>query len=268
MIRGKLAIACFHRACVCHVFHAHRPRQCRPSHIGAPILLPSTPMKRTPYNRVPSPTNSAYSSGISNYRTESYRPLRDNVPVPQSPSDPRAVARTHFEELSRYLASYLAKGERSSSNILWVYTKLCSYDRLQNLQTLVLLLGRNSLVLLDSNSRNFQLMYMMSLSVARITHQTTKVLFPAHSPSSHRLWPWSFFVYSPFPTRTWRLSSETESSSSKACNSSYRSFQGSFQWCLLRISTSIPRIQRWGMSLAWCCLLWHDPFLQYHVFSL
>jgi hypothetical protein len=38
--------------------------------------------------------------------------------VPAVPSvDPRIVARTHFEELSRYLAVYLAKGELSELSI-------------------------------------------------------------------------------------------------------------------------------------------------------
>ena len=54
--------------------------------------------------RSASPTNTTY-SGISNYRTESYRPIKDAAPL-----DPRLIARTHFEELNRYLASYLAKG--------------------------------------------------------------------------------------------------------------------------------------------------------------
>ncbi|KAA1470711.1 hypothetical protein DENSPDRAFT_836571 [Dentipellis sp. KUC8613] len=64
-------------------------------------------MRRNPtQQRAPSPTNTTY-SGISNYRTDSYRPIRDKNAVP--PLDPRLIARTHFEELSRYLASYLAK---------------------------------------------------------------------------------------------------------------------------------------------------------------
>ncbi|KZT19829.1 hypothetical protein NEOLEDRAFT_1141535 [Neolentinus lepideus HHB14362 ss-1] len=63
-------------------------------------------MKRS-LSRPTSPTGTSF-SGISNYRTDSYRPIRDkNVPaVPVM--DPRATARIHFEELSRYLADYLA----------------------------------------------------------------------------------------------------------------------------------------------------------------
>ncbi|PCH36738.1 hypothetical protein WOLCODRAFT_109116 [Wolfiporia cocos MD-104 SS10] len=61
-------------------------------------------------SRVPSPTNTTY-SGLSSYnRTDSYRP--QPPPVPQS--DPRAIAQTHFTELSRYLASYLANEPANS----------------------------------------------------------------------------------------------------------------------------------------------------------
>ncbi|KAF5385935.1 hypothetical protein D9615_002290 [Tricholomella constricta] len=69
-------------------------------------------MKRQP-SRAPSPTPTAF-SGISNYRTDSYRPIRDkNVPaVPQI--DYRLVSKTHFDELSRYLAAYLAKAPPNS----------------------------------------------------------------------------------------------------------------------------------------------------------
>ncbi|CAL1711181.1 unnamed protein product [Somion occarium] len=62
--------------------------------------------------RVPSPTNTTY-SGFSNYRTESYRPLKEPVP-PFPPVDSRTVARTHFDQLHRYLASYLAKEPANS----------------------------------------------------------------------------------------------------------------------------------------------------------
>jgi protein SPA2 len=74
-------------------------------------------MKRTQAQttRVPSPTPTAF-SGISNYRSESYRPIREtkngtSSNAPAVPSvDARIVARTHFDELSRYLAVYLARG--------------------------------------------------------------------------------------------------------------------------------------------------------------
>jgi len=68
-------------------------------------------MKRNLSARVPSPTPTSF-SGISNYRTDSYRPIKDqgNVPVMTS-SEPKSIARTHFNELSQYLAAYLAKGQ-------------------------------------------------------------------------------------------------------------------------------------------------------------
>ncbi|KAL0956247.1 hypothetical protein HGRIS_002401 [Hohenbuehelia grisea] len=69
-------------------------------------------MKRQP-SRAPSPTPTAF-SGISNYRTESYRPIKDrNVPsLPQI--DYRLVSQVHFHELSAYLAAYLARAAPNS----------------------------------------------------------------------------------------------------------------------------------------------------------
>ncbi|KAF8813736.1 hypothetical protein BYT27DRAFT_7180495 [Phlegmacium glaucopus] len=64
-------------------------------------------MKQVP--RGPSPTPTAF-SGISNYRTDSYRPLRDLKGAPAVPTiDYRQVSKIHYAELGRYLASYLAK---------------------------------------------------------------------------------------------------------------------------------------------------------------
>lgn len=61
-------------------------------------------------SRAASPTYTTF-SGISNYRTNtpSYRGPGNPPPAPAS-GDPRAIARTHFEELSKYLAEYLARG--------------------------------------------------------------------------------------------------------------------------------------------------------------
>ena len=59
--------------------------------------------------RAPSPTNTAF-SGISSYRTDYYKPIRDKSSISSTPVDSYQVARTHFDELSKYLASYLAKG--------------------------------------------------------------------------------------------------------------------------------------------------------------
>lgn len=65
-------------------------------------------MKRQP-SRAPSPTPTAF-SGISNYRNDSYRSVRDKPAVPAVPTvDYRLVSRTHYDELGRYLAAYLAK---------------------------------------------------------------------------------------------------------------------------------------------------------------
>ncbi|KAK0460896.1 uncharacterized protein EV420DRAFT_1619444 [Desarmillaria tabescens] len=64
-------------------------------------------MKRS-QSRAPSPTPTSF-SGISNYRTESYRPIRDKS-VPAVPTiDYRLISKTHFDELSKYLAVYLSK---------------------------------------------------------------------------------------------------------------------------------------------------------------
>jgi len=66
-------------------------------------------MKRQP-SRAPSPTPTAF-SGISNYRTDSFRPAKDGKGVPAVPTiDYRQVSKTHYGELGRYLANYLAKG--------------------------------------------------------------------------------------------------------------------------------------------------------------
>ncbi|KAG8221360.1 hypothetical protein J3R82DRAFT_1532 [Butyriboletus roseoflavus] len=66
-------------------------------------------MKRHQSSRASSPTPTTF-SGISNYRTESYRPLKDQGSMPAMPSfDSKAIARTHYNELQQYLVSYLAK---------------------------------------------------------------------------------------------------------------------------------------------------------------
>ncbi|THH29548.1 hypothetical protein EUX98_g4654 [Antrodiella citrinella] len=57
--------------------------------------------------RPPSPTNTTY-SGFSNYKTDAYR-----GPAPVQ-SDTRTVAQAHFDELHRYLASYLAREPANS----------------------------------------------------------------------------------------------------------------------------------------------------------
>ncbi|KAF7315232.1 hypothetical protein MIND_00037600 [Mycena indigotica] len=70
-------------------------------------------MKSTGRSRAPSPTGTTF-SGISNYKTESYRPIRDKNIPPLPPIDYRAVSEIHFNELDRYLAAYLAKAPPNS----------------------------------------------------------------------------------------------------------------------------------------------------------
>lgn len=69
-------------------------------------------MKRGP-SRAPSPSPTTF-SGISNYRnTDSYRPATKNGPAVPA-TDYRSVSKIHFDELSRYLAVYLAKSPPNS----------------------------------------------------------------------------------------------------------------------------------------------------------
>ncbi|KAF5351618.1 hypothetical protein D9756_007499 [Leucocoprinus leucothites] len=72
--------------------------------------LSSKTMKRQP-SRAPSPTPTTF-SGISTYRNDSYRTRTKDAPA--LPIDYRAVSRTHFDELNRYLADYLAKAPPNS----------------------------------------------------------------------------------------------------------------------------------------------------------
>ncbi|KAJ3776968.1 hypothetical protein EV361DRAFT_88999 [Lentinula raphanica] len=68
-------------------------------------------MKRS-QSRAASPTPTAF-SGISNYRTDSYKPISKNAPpVPQI--DYRSISKIHFEELSQYLAVYLTRAAPNS----------------------------------------------------------------------------------------------------------------------------------------------------------
>jgi hypothetical protein len=62
--------------------------------------------------RAPSPTLTSF-SGISSYRTDTYKPLRDKSSTSSPPLESYQVARAHYDELSKYLSSYLAKGSRS-----------------------------------------------------------------------------------------------------------------------------------------------------------
>ena len=64
---------------------------------------------RRSQSRAASPTPTAF-SGISNYKTESYRPIGKDKSAPAVPQiDYRTVSKIHFDELSSYLAAYLAR---------------------------------------------------------------------------------------------------------------------------------------------------------------
>lgn len=76
-------------------------------------------MNRLRSSRAPSPTPTTF-SGISNYRTESYRPIKDKGNVPAVPAvNSRVVARTHFDELASFLVSYLVKG--AAWCFMWIF---------------------------------------------------------------------------------------------------------------------------------------------------
>lgn len=70
--------------------------------------------------RAPSPSASTTYSGISNYRSDSYRagPTPSASPRPGGPNgqggDPRAIARTHYEELKRSLQDHMLREPQNS----------------------------------------------------------------------------------------------------------------------------------------------------------
>ena len=62
-------------------------------------IILASPLHTMRSTRAPSPTLTSF-SGISNYRTESYKPLRDKSSVPTPPVDSYYhAARTHHDEL-------------------------------------------------------------------------------------------------------------------------------------------------------------------------
>ena len=66
----------------------------------------TTSTSRTP----PSPTTTTY-SGISNYQNSTFQPRSPpNQSANYPPLDSVLIAKAHFDELHKYLASYLAKG--------------------------------------------------------------------------------------------------------------------------------------------------------------
>ena len=110
VVRVTDVLGCLFCECDCSVLRLLWPRPAGNAYALslAPLSIP-TAMKRTP-SRAPSPTPTAF-SGISNYRTDSYRPVRDTKGAPAVPTiDYRQVSRIHYTELGKYLASYLAAG--------------------------------------------------------------------------------------------------------------------------------------------------------------
>lgn len=69
-------------------------------------------MKRQP-SRAPSPTPTAF-SGISTYQNNNYRSSTRDKPGPVPQIDFRTISKTHFEELGKYLAAYLARSQPNS----------------------------------------------------------------------------------------------------------------------------------------------------------
>lgn len=92
-------------------YHDHRRQQhrCDLKFLTTNTLTGTMKRAQQQTTRVPSPTPTTF-SGISNYRTDSYRPINKSSLPAVPPLDPRMVPRTHFDELSRYLAAYLARG--------------------------------------------------------------------------------------------------------------------------------------------------------------
>ena len=119
----------------------------------------SSLMRSAAAQRVPSPTNTTF-SGISSYRTDSYKPLRDKSSISSPPVDSYQVARTHYDELSKYLASYLAKGSTSLPSPFT--SSHLSPSSLQNQQIPAQPHDRNSPGLHASSSRNYPPMSTMN----------------------------------------------------------------------------------------------------------
>jgi protein SPA2 len=133
-------------------------------------------MKPSPRSRAPSPTPTAF-SGISNYRTDSYRPIRDKNAPPSVPSiDYRQVSKVHFAELNRALQAYLAKCMRSVD--ISSYVHIC-----QLLLTLGPLRGRSSPVSRYNSFMNCQPTSMTSLYGERRTRKV-RLFLPLTFPIS------------------------------------------------------------------------------------
>ncbi|KAI9449387.1 hypothetical protein F5148DRAFT_1247904 [Russula earlei] len=106
--------------------------------------------------RAPSPTPTSF-SGISSYRTDSYKPLRDkSSSISSPPLDSYHVARTHYEELSKYLASYLAKEPANSRSTARQKLTRLTRQQFQELSTDVY----DELIRRKTNSDNNQVPFL------------------------------------------------------------------------------------------------------------
>jgi Spa2 homology domain (SHD) of GIT len=180
-------------------------------------------MKRsTTSTRAPSPTNTTF-SGISNYRTESYKPLRDKSSTSSPPLEPRLIARIHYEELSKYLVSYLAKGP-----ILFFLITSANPSLIHFLER--------------ANSRSTARQKLTRLTRQQFQELSTDVydeLTRRKAETNQRSSLSSFRCrnsppnLSPLPPRPRGVSSKTKSSSSEACHPPNKPIPRSVQRCVL-----------------------------------
>lgn len=131
-----------------------------------------------------SPTNTAY-SGISSYRTDSYKPIRDTKGAPAVPPiDARIIAKTHFDELNLFLESHMAKGKCALHVCSHFFSLpyLCLFP--QSPPDLALVRARSSLDSLVNSSRNFRRTFTTSLCGGITIHLRMKVR-PHHLQTVH-----------------------------------------------------------------------------------
>jgi hypothetical protein len=185
-------------------------------------------MKRSQPQRVPSPTPTAF-SGISNNRTDSYRPLRVANNAPAVPTiDCRLVSKTRFTELSANLVSYLARGSFLFCFVPLSFSLLC---RRQHHQTHARPLARSSLV---SRSKQFhELSTDVYDELIRRKNQNEGIVYLLPILIS------ILMTASPLPARLRRVSSQAESSSSKISHPAHITLRRSFQRRLLRACPTI-----------------------------
>ena len=186
-------------------------------------------MKRQP-SRAPSPTPTAF-SGISNYRTDpSYRP-RDLKGAPAVPTiDYRQVSKTHYGELGRYLANYLASGAYCFFSLWWRILS-CSLS--------------SSKFTLKCEIKAHKTDHP---TISRVIYGRLRWARPKkereEGPSlSVQFLTCLSFSFSSFPSRSRGIPSQTQPSASKISDSAHHSVWGPFQRRLLWASTAVSRVQ-------------------------